>query len=165
MVVEATKNVVEKTVVEVVVVVVKPEIVVLVKDVNDSVFIPVVCNVVVLNDVETWVVEVVVVIGVVVKIELTEVNVDVETVTTPTVKTPTPVSPVFPLTKTLYVPGEIGRERSATWKDAATFPFVIEQMPVNALMSPVGVLLIVHEVSEALKPDPVTVTNVPPTPV
>lgn len=97
MVVEATKNVVEKTVVEVVVVVVKPEIVVLVKDVNDSVFIPVVCNVVVLNDVETWVVEVVVVIGVVVKIELTEVNVDVETVTTPTVKTPVPVSSVFPV--------------------------------------------------------------------
>lgn len=53
MVVVATRTVVEKLAIEVVVVVVRPETVVLVKEVNDSVFTPVVCNVVVLNDVET----------------------------------------------------------------------------------------------------------------
>jgi len=51
----------------------------------------------VLNDVETCVVDVEVVIEVVVKLVLEEVNVDVETVTTPTVKTPVPVSSVFPV--------------------------------------------------------------------
>lgn len=101
MVVVATRSVVENVVVDVVAVVVTPETVVLVKEVNDSVFTPVVCNVVVLNDVETCVVDVVVLIEVVVKLVLDETKVDVDSVTTPTTNTPTPVSPVFPLTKTL----------------------------------------------------------------